>query len=268
MKDFKTMILEEREPGLGLLTLNRPESLNAMNGDMLEDFDELFEFLIRDEPLRVIIITGKGRGFCAGADLADAAKYADTEYFADPERFLKLVQERYASIILGIRRIPQPVIAAVNGPAAGGGFSLALACDIRIASPEASFIASFINIGLSGGELGTSYLLPRLIGLSRASEILYTGRKYLADEAERSGLVSRVVPQEELIDAAVSYARPMLEKSVGGLKYTKRALDQNIDAPSLEAAINLENRNQTIMVFSKHFFDLVKSFVQGAKKGE
>ncbi len=268
MKNFRTMILEEREPGLGLLTLNRPECLNAMNDEMLVDFEELFDYLTRDEPFRVLIITGKGRGFCAGADLADVARYSNTDYFADPERFLKLVQERFGSIVLGIRRIPQPVIAAVNGPAAGGGFSLALACDIRVASPEASFIASFINIGLSAGELGTSYLLPRLIGLSRASEILYTGRKYLADEAERSGLVSRVVPQEELIDAAVSYARPMLQKSIGGLKYTKRALDQNIDAPSLEAAINLENRNQAILVFSKQFFELVKSFIQGSKKSE
>lgn len=266
MRDFKTMIFEELEPALGLLTLNRPEKLNAMNRDMLEDFEELFRLLSSDDSIRVLIITGKGEGFSSGADLGEALKYSDAEYFSDPERFLKLVQERYASIIIGMRRIPQPVIAAVNGAAAGGGLSLALACDIRVASPEAYFVASFINIGLSGGELGTSYFLPRMIGVSLASEILFTGRKFMADEAERSGLVSRVVPRDELIDAAVALARPMLEKSVGGLKLTKRVLDQNIDAPSLEAAINLENRNQSIMAFSKEFFTLVKSFVEGMGK--
>jgi enoyl-CoA hydratase len=264
MRAFKTMIFEELEPALGLLTLNRPKKFNAMNKDMLEDFEELFRMLSRDDSIRVLIITGKGEGFSSGADLEEALKYSDAEYFSDPERFLKLVQEQYASIIIGMRRIPQPVIAAVNGAAAGGGFSLALACDVRVASPEAYFVASFINIGLSGGELGTSYFLPRMIGISRAAEILFTGRKFEADEAERSGLVSRVVSRDKLIDTAVGIARPMLEKSVGGLKLTKRVLDQNIDAPSLEAAINLENRNQSIMVFSKEFFTLIKNFVKGA----
>ncbi len=120
--------------------------------------------------------------------------FRESQAFADPENILKIVQERYASLILRMRRIPQPVISAVNGPAAGGGFSMALASDVRFASPEAYFVASFINIGLSGGELGCSYLLPRLVGLSRASEILLTGRKVRAEEAERMGLVTRVVP--------------------------------------------------------------------------
>lgn len=113
--------------------------------------------------------------------------HKDTDAFADPERFLKIVQERYASLVLGLRRIPQPVISAVNGPAAGGGFAMTLASDIRVASPEAYFVASFINIGLSGGELGCSYFLPRLVGLSHASDMLYTGRKVRADEAEKMG---------------------------------------------------------------------------------
>ncbi|MBW2649488.1 MAG: enoyl-CoA hydratase/isomerase family protein [Deltaproteobacteria bacterium] len=261
MKKFNTFAFEEVEPSIGLVTMNRPEQLNAINMEMLEEFDELFRILSRfDATIKVLIITGEGRSYSSGADLNDAIAYKDTDAFADPELFLKIVQERYANLILGMRRIPQPVISAVNGPAAGGGFSMTLASDIRVASPEACFIASFINIGLSGGELGCSYYLPRLVGLARASEILLTGRKVWAEEAERIGLVSKVVPREQLLEEALSRARMMTTKSSGALKLTKRALDQNIDAPSLEAAVNVENRNQAIMVFSGEFFKLIQSF--------
>lgn len=259
----RTFTVDEIEPRIGLVTLNRPDRLNAINVEMLDEFNALFADLAKDDAFRVLILTGAGRGFCAGADLEDAVSHRDSAAFSDPESFLRLVQERYAALVLGLRRIPQPLIAAINGPAAGGGFSMALACDIRVAVPEAYFVASFANIGLSGGELGTSYLLPRLIGLARAADVLYTGRKMGADEAERVGLVNRVVPRESLIEAALSYARPMMAKGVGSLKLTKRVLDQNIDAPSLEAAINLENRNQTMMVFSGEFFKLIRPFSKG-----
>ncbi|MBN2223482.1 MAG: enoyl-CoA hydratase/isomerase family protein [Deltaproteobacteria bacterium] len=260
MEKFTTMLLTRPEPGLMLITLNRPDSLNAIGPDMLDEFDNLFRLLNEDESIKVVIITGAGRGFCAGADLMAAVTHEKTDHFKDPERFIKLVQERYGSIIQGFRKIPQPVIAAVNGPAAGGGFCIALAADVRIAAPEALFVASFINIGLSGGELGSSYLLPRLIGLSAAADILYSGRKVRADEAEKIGLVKKVVPVDKLMEAAVEIAKPMLAKSGAALKFTKRALDQNIDAPSLEVAMNFENRNQTIMVFSGTFFEMVKNF--------
>lgn len=137
---------------------------------------------------------------------------------------------------------------------------MALASDIRVASPQAYFVASFINIGLSGGELGSSFLLPRLIGLSHAADMLFTGRKISADEAEKTGLVNKVVPRENLLETALSYARMMVGKSVGGLKLTKRVLDENLHAPSLESAMNLENRNQTLMVFSGEFFKLIQAF--------
>jgi len=263
MGDFGTLLFQEVEPSIGLVTMNRPDQLNAINLGMLEDFERLFRALSQDDSIRVVVITGAGRGFSSGADLNDAVIYKDTDAFADPERFLGIVQERYASLILGMRKIPQPIISAVNGPAAGGGFAMALASDIRIASPEAYFVASFINIGLSGGELGCSYFLPRMVGLSRASDILYTGRKVRADEAEKMGLVSRVVPREELVEAALSIARSMAAKSVGGLKLTKRVLEENIDASSLESAVNLENRNQTVMIFSGEFFKLIQSFYKG-----
>jgi enoyl-CoA hydratase len=265
MMDFSTISFKEVELGIGLVMLNRPEQLNAINVAMLAEFAELFDHLSQNDKIRVVVITGEGRGFCAGADLSDVTNFKDTEAFSDPESFLRIGQERYSAMILGLRKIPQPIIAAVNGPAAGGGFAIALASDIRLASPEVYFVASFINIGLSGGELGCSYFLPRLVGLSRAADILYTGRKVKADEAERLGLVSRVVPKEELMETALSYARIMLGKSAGGLRLTKRVLDQNIDAPSLEAAVNLENRNQTIMVFSGEFFKLIEPFFKGGK---
>jgi enoyl-CoA hydratase/carnithine racemase len=265
-KTFATLTFAEPEAGIGLATLNRPERLNAINPAMIEDFDSLLGALAQDETIRVLILTGAGRGFCSGADLAEATANRGTEVFADPERFLHLVMERYAAPILGLRAIPQPVIAAVNGPAAGAGFSLALACDVRFASPAACFINSFINVGLSGSELGTTYLLPRLIGLSPAAEILYTGRKVPAEEAERIGLVNRIAPPESLLETALVCARQMTAKSPGALRLTKRALDRNIDAPSLAAAVDFESRNQALMAFSGEFFQLIKAFAKQPEK--
>jgi enoyl-CoA hydratase len=264
MKKFNSFTVEEVEPSIGLVTLNRPDKLNAQNVEMLNEFEELFRILSDYEStIKVLIITGAGKAYCSGADLSEATVHKDTDAFADPELFLKIVQELYSNLIIGMRKIPQPIISAVNGAAAGGGFAMTLASDIRVASPEAYFVASFINIGLSGGELGCSYYLPRLVGLSNASDILLTGRKVSADEAERIGLVSKVVPREQLLEEALARARMMTKKSFGALRLTKRVLDQNIDAPSLEAAVNLENRNQAIMVFSGEFFKLIQSFFKG-----
>jgi enoyl-CoA hydratase len=260
LKTFETLRLEEVEPGIALATLNRPEKLNAMSMGMVDDLSALIGFLSQNEALRVLILTGEGRGFCSGADLTAKKSEQDLARRADPETFLRLVQERYADLVSGFRGIPQPIIAAVNGPAAGGGMALALCADIRLASPEAYFVASFINIGLSGGEMGSSYLLPRLVGLSRASEILLTGRKVPALEAEQMGLVSRVVDRGKLVDEALGYARMMIGKSVGGLKLTKKVLDQSLETASLVSALNLENRNQTLMIFSGSFKERVESF--------
>jgi enoyl-CoA hydratase len=263
MLELKTLLFEEKEPHIGVVTMNRAEQLNAINLAMLEDFENLFDWLLHNDTIRVLIITGAGRGYSSGADLNDAVVYRETDAFADPESFLKTIQERYASMILRMRKIPQPIISAVNGPAAGGGFAMTLASDIRVASPEAYFVASFINIGLSGGELGCSFLLPRLVGLARASEMLFTGRKVRADEAATMGLVCGVVPREDLLEAALACARTMTGKSPAGLRLTKRVLDENLHASSLESAVNLENRNQTIMIFSGEFFKLIQSFHKG-----
>jgi len=260
--DLTTINCHRPGPGILVAALSRPEQLNAIDAAMIDDFDTLCRRLEKDDSVRVLVITGQGRGFCSGADLAAVGLHKDSGAFADPESFLRQVQERFGAITVKLRRITQPVIAAVNGPAAGGGFAIALAADIRIAAPEAYFVASFINIGLSAGELGVSFLLPRLVGLSRAAEILFTGRKLVAAEAERIGLVSRVVPQEQLMDSALELARVLLSKTIGGLKHTKKVLDANLTAPSLEAAIDLENRNQTMLVFSGEFFKLIEPFVK------
>jgi enoyl-CoA hydratase len=265
-KMFTTLTFSEVEPGVGMVTMNRPERLNAINPSMVQDFETLFAALARDETIRVLILTGAGRGFCSGADLSEVTDHRQTEAFADPESYLRIGQERYGRLVLGLRAIPQPVIAAVNGPAAGAGFCLALASDVRFASPGACFIASFINIGLSGSELGTTYLLPRLVGLARTAEILYTGRKVPAEEAERMGLVNRIVPAESLLETALACARQMIAKSPGGLRLTKRALDRNIDAQSLQEAVDFENRNQALMVFSGEFFKLIQAFAKQPEK--
>jgi enoyl-CoA hydratase len=264
-REYGPIIFEIKEPGIGVATFNRPDKLNAINMDMIEGLDSMFSDLMNDSDIRVLIITGSGRGFCAGADLMEAMQNADHEAFAAADKFLVMVQERFSNFILGLRRIPQPVIAAVNGPSAGGGFTMAMASDIRLAAPSAYFVCSFINIGLSGGELGSSYFLPRLVGVSRASEIIYTGRKVHAEEAEKIGLISQIVEPESLLDEAMNLAKIMLGKSPGGLVQTKRVLDRNIDAPSLEAAIDMENRNQTILAVSSEFFKQVSAFTQKGK---
>ncbi|MGO9118929.1 MAG: enoyl-CoA hydratase/isomerase family protein [Desulfomonilaceae bacterium] len=252
--------LEEIETGVLLVTMNRPDKLNAINFELIEAFESLFRELDDSESIRVIILTGAGRGFCSGADLFQVVENSNNETFRSAENHLRLVQKRYSNLCSGLRRIPQPVIAAVNGAASGGGFALALASDVRIAAPEALFIASFINIGLSGGEMGSSYFLPRMVGMSRASEILLTGRRVLADEAERIGLVNRVVPREKLIPEALSIARAMLGKSPGGLRLTKRVIGINAGTASLETALELEDRNQTLMATSRDFFERVGEF--------
>ena len=260
--NFSTITFQEPQPGIGLLTLNRPERLNALNMAMLDDLQALFQSLMPRTDVRVIILTGAGRGFCSGADLKDTRRLNDPSFpgYTSPGGHLVHIQKKYADRVLEMRHLPQPIIAAVNGPAAGGGMCLALASDVVIAGEAAAFTPSFINIGLSGGELGTSYFLPRAVGFPRAAEILMTGRTVNAEEAERIGLVSKKVPGEVLMAAAMETATQMLAKSPMGLRFTKEALNFNIDAPSLHAAIELENRNQSICCFSPEFLAAVQAF--------
>ncbi len=262
--DFKTIKFEEVESGIGLLTLNRPDSLNALNLDMLDDLYALFRALPKMEHIRVIVLTGAGRGFCSGADLRDKRMNSGEgiKLFASASLHLDGIQRQYSQIILEMRRIRQPIIAAIKGPAAGGGFSMALASDIIIAGNSAAFTASFVNIGLSGGELGTTYFLPKMVGAAKASEILMTGRTVLAEEADRIGMVSRLVDDENLMDTAMDTAKILVGKTFLGLRFTKDSMRQNLNASSLEAAIELEDRNQSICCSSAVFLEAVAAFVK------
>ncbi len=264
--DYQTIAFDQPEPGLGLLTLNRPERLNAISLDMLDELHDLLGRLADQKEPRVIIVTGAGRGFCSGADLRDermASRFR--ELFSHASVHLTEVQKKYSRLVLEIRRLPQPVIAAVNGPAAGGGFCLALAADVILAGPEAAFTPSFINIGLSGGEMGSTYFLPRRVGFSRAAEILMTGRTVGAAEAERIGLASRLVPGDGLLGEAFDLARVMLDKNPLGLRLTKESLALNLDAQSFEAAVDLEDRCQAIGSTSPDFHKAVINFAQRRK---
>jgi len=258
--DFKTLIFREVEAGVALVALNRPGRLNALSLEMLDELHSLWGQLPAREEVRVVILTGEGRGFCSGFDLKDERLQKEAARFlSNPGLHLTAVQKKYGDLVVKMRRVPQPIIAAVNGPAAGGGMCLALASDVILAGPQAAFTPSFINIGLSGGEMGTTYFLPRLVGSTRAAEILLTGRTVAAAEAEKIGLVCRVVPADRLVPEALETARKMLAKTPLGLRFTKEALYLNADA-ALEAAVELENRNQSICCSAPDFLKAVAAF--------
>jgi enoyl-CoA hydratase len=267
--NYHTIEYKEIFTGIGQVTLNRPERLNAINHDMLDELYAFFNEIKHRDDIRVLIMTGAGRGFCSGADIKiDPSQNEERmKMFSNTALHLENVQRKYSRIIIEMRRISQPIIAAVNGVAAGGGFSMALASDIIIGNTKAAFIASFINIGLSGGELGSTYFLPKAVGSARASEILMTGRTVLAEEAERIGLISRLVPDKELMDTTLEIAKTLTGKSKMGLKFTKEAMRQNLNAPSIEAAIELEDRNQSICCCSPAFIEAVSAFGQLEKNG-
>lgn len=255
MSDYSTLTLERPVLGVAVMTLNRPDRLNAITFRMFEEWQEVCSEVAADDELRALVVTGAGRAFCAGLDLADAATLSGmtaTEMMRG--------QESWADATAAFHRLAKPVIAAVNGAAAGAGFSLALAADIRLASPAARFNAAFIRIGLSGGDCGSSYFLPRVVGSGRAAEILMTGRFVDADEAAAIGLVNRVVPAEQLLDEAVGVAEQIAGNSPFGVMLTKRVLQQNVDAPSLTAALEVENRNQVLATRTEDMVEALAAF--------
>jgi enoyl-CoA hydratase len=235
--------------GVSVITMNRPDKLNAMTSEMVELLHESLRSVGRDRDVRVVILTGAGRGFCAGLDLGGYGEAPGYRWNGSVERGLA-VQKHIASLIPRLRSLPQPVIAAVNGPASGGGFALVLGSDIRISSTTARFNAAFIRIGLSACDIGTSWLLPRLIGAARAQELMLTGRLFDAEEALRIGLVTDVVPQEVLLDAALTKAEEIKLNTPLGVALTKEGMWSALEIPGLQAAIDMENRQQIMASFS------------------
>jgi enoyl-CoA hydratase/carnithine racemase len=241
-QDLTTLRLERPRDGVVVVTLDRPDRLNAMTDTMFDELEATMLSLDREHGLRVVVLTGAGRAFCAGYDLADAEKLTSLGAMGMLD-----LQERAARALAAVRSIRVPVIAAVNGAAAGGGLSLALAADIRLAAPAAKFVAAMVKIGFSAGDLGLSWLLPRLIGPAAAAEFVYTARVMEATEAERLGMVNRVVPADDLLGAALEMAGLIQANSPGGVQMSKRALQANLEIGSYTAALELENRGQALL---------------------
>jgi enoyl-CoA hydratase/carnithine racemase len=252
---LETVRLEEPAEGVLLVTLDRPERLNAQTNQMFDELERLGLHLRDRDDLRVVILTGAGRAFCAGFDLDDAEDMAQVGALSMLRR-----QELAARAMHAIRSVPMPTIAAVNGAAAGGGFALALAADIRLGSPAARFNCAFVRIGLSLGDLGTSWMLPRLIGPGRAAEVGYTGRFIESEEAERIGLLNRIVPAESLLDEALALAGQIAANSPGGVRLSKRALQANMEAGSYAAALELENRGQALLTRAADMPEALRAF--------
>ncbi|HEX4094389.1 MAG TPA: enoyl-CoA hydratase-related protein [Trebonia sp.] len=240
--ELQTLTFEVAETGIGVLRVNRPERMNSQTVRMFTEYG-LAARALRDSRLRALILSGTGeRAFCAGFDLDEV----DVITRMGVREFLEF-QETASGGVQAIRHLPFPVIAAVHGAATGGGLALALAADIRLVSPTAKFSAAFLRVGLSMGELGTSYNLSRLIGPGRAAEIGYTGCLVGAAEAVAIGLANRVVPADRLYDEAVALARLIATNSPGGVRMSKRAIQRNQEITSYAAALELENRGQALL---------------------
>jgi enoyl-CoA hydratase len=237
------VVVDRPHPHVAVVTLNRPERMNAMAFDVMIPFRDTLREIGADNGVRVVVITGAGSGFCSGADLEDPGAIPHIDGLTLPTIALRSM-ELLDDVITTIRRLHQPVIAALNGPAIGGGFCLALATDIRVAAQSAYFRAAGINNGLTAAELGLSYLLPRAVGQSRAAEIMLTGRDVDADEADRIGLVSQVVPDADLMGACFELTDRIIGWSRAGIELTKRQLWNSLEASSLQSHMDAEGMSQ------------------------
>ncbi len=257
------MLVSWPSPEIGVITLNRPERLNALTHDVVDALVARLTDAGARPGCRVLVLTGAGRGFCAGLDIV-ANVDADADPDADAMRSLPLRmagQEKFASMVRTIRSLRQPVVAAVNGAAAGAGMGLALACDVRVAAASATFHVAAVKIGLSAGECGISYHLPRHIGTSRAFEHMLTGRPIDAAAAERYGLVSSVTADGEALEAALGIASEIARNSPFAIWQTKQVMWANIDA-GFEGALAVENRAQILAVHTDDAREAMRAFVE------
>ncbi len=259
MTDGFTTFRIEKRGAVDWLTLDRPESRNAINLRMATELRDYFGGLSEDESVRIVVMRGAGTSFCAGLDITSAGELTGPDApFGAGMGF----QSYLADVYVRMRRCPQPIVSLVHGAACGGGFSFVLASDIRIAGESARMNAAYILLGLSACDMGCSYFLPRLVGTSIASELMLTGRFIHAPRALATGLVSEVVPDDRLEEAAAPYVEEMLATSSMGLRMTKEGLNLSIDAPSLEAAMAIENRNQLLCTASPEFGERMQAFVE------
>ena len=256
---YETLLVERRGRAQWI-TLNRPEALNAISLQLAADLHDCFDRLYQDRDVDVVVLRGAGRAFCAGLDLKEAATGAHRDSAPYAGGFD--LQSHLADIYLKMRRCPQPIIAAVHGPAAGGGFAFALASDIRIAGESARMSVATIKLGLSGCEMGMSWFLPRIVGGSIASELMLTGRFIAAPRALATSLVSEVVPDERLEATAQTYVDDMLLGTPLGLRLTKDGINAAMAASSLEGAMQVENRNQLLAGRSDDAREAQRAFLE------
>ena len=251
--NYQNLILK-KEDGVPPITLNRPEKLNAMNTEMTYELIQVSREVGEDESVKAVIITGAGRGFCSGADLSSG----DFK-ITSPSAAAKLL-EPVRTLITGIREMPKPVIAAVNGPAVGGGCSVALACDIIIASERARFGLSFVLRGLHP-DFGETYLLPWMIGAAKANELILTGRIIDASEADKIGLISRVVPEDQLESVTRELAMTLARGASLALSMAKASINKVLQI-DLTTVLECEARAQSILMMSEDFRESTAAFLE------
>jgi enoyl-CoA hydratase/carnithine racemase len=257
---YQIIAVEARDE-IEIISLNRPDALNAISVQLTDELNDYFGGLHSRTNVRVVILRGEGRAFCAGLDIKEQRQKDAREPVAGFYR----TQTEIGNIYRKMRSCPQPIIALVQGAAAGGGMSLALAADVRYAAPSMKMNAAYIRIGLGGCDMASSYFLPRLVGASLASEMILTGRFIDAERALRAGLVSEIVAEEGLLDAGLALAEEMLMTTPWGLRLSKQALNLNIDAPSLDHAMAIEDRQQIILGQMSDFKEAMNAFVEKRK---
>lgn len=253
------VVVDRPSEHVAVIRLNKPDRLNALCYRMVSELHDALDGVAADDTCKVVVLTGAGRGFCAGLDLRDFGTPPAVGAHAH-RRAGTSAQAYLADLAQRLRDTPQIVIAAVNGPAHGGGLAIASACDLRLAARTATFSSAFIKTGLSGTDVGITYFLPRLIGASRAFDLIVTGRTIDAVEAERIGLLSRVVDDGELMDEALATASVVAGYTSFGLRRTKEVMWHNLDASSPAAAIALENRNQELGALMPEVQEYMRSY--------
>ncbi len=270
---YNTIKFELHDDGIGIVALNRPDKLNAISFEMEEELHQVLDHLMTNLDCRVLILRGEGRAFSAGTDLQEGLILNSKKKPAGYDRFYYLNvseplkkklyhQWRISQIIIKMRKISQPIIALTHGAAAGGGFGFAMASDMRIGSDDVKFINASINIGLTGADVGGSYFLPRLIGMAKASEMMYSGRAIGAKEAEECGFLIKVVKKEDLLKEGLNLAQELLKKSPLGLRMTKQAINLSLDSPSLENIIQYENSSIVLSFSSKDINEASSAFFE------
>ncbi|GAA4997237.1 enoyl-CoA hydratase/isomerase family protein [Yinghuangia aomiensis] len=252
--------IERPAAGVALVRMNRPDRLNALSPSLVSDVYAAFRSLNRERGIRAIVLTGAGRAFCSGADLSGDPDPAPDAEGRGKVGLVYRTQEHLVDLMLAVHECEKPVIAAVHGAAVGGGLALALASDLRVADTTAKFGSVFIKVGLSSADVGTSYLLPRLVGPTRAAELMLTGRHFSAEEADRYGMLNALTPEGEHVDEALGLAGLIAENSEYGVWMTKKGVWSGIEAGSFRQQLELENRTQVLGTFTGNMTEAAAAF--------